>query len=573
MAKETTNTSDVIAKELRIAKIDGKMLRSMIICGANRLTANTARINALNVFPVPDGDTGTNMSLTAIAAAREVEKITENDILAVSKAAASGALRGGRGNSGVIFSQLFRGFSKSLENANAKTIGSAEFAAALANASKTAYKAVMYPQEGTMLTVARHVGEIAEKTNKGFKDIEAFANELHAAGQVILKKTPDMLPVLKQAGVVDSGGEGLVVFFAGAIEGMRVQNPKVVTDSEQGQTEGSYADFASHALGTINPEDITFGYCTEFLIVTSNFSEMASNRLKAYLETMGDSVALVSDDDFVKVHVHTENPGKVLEKAMAIGPLDGIKIDNMRVQYAEQTAAASVAPTAAPPAELKEIGVVAVVSGDGFKEIFQELGADFIIEGGQTMNPSAEDIAHGVAQVHAKNVIILPNNKNITLAAQQATYLCEGKNVSVIETKSLPQGISAMICYMPDSTLNENLDTMQESMANVRTGQITNAVRDTTYNGQDVREGDYIGILDGKIICSHEELDIAAKELINAMMQDSPPMFTIFTGADAQGDDTTSLSIQGYLQENYSDCELDVAHGGQAVYHYIFSAE
>jgi len=565
MANQTISTSDAAAKEQRIAKIDGKMLRAMIICGANRLTANKARINALNVFPVPDGDTGTNMSLTAIAAAREVEKITENDILAVSKAAASGALRGGRGNSGVIFSQLFRGFSKSLENANAKTIGSAEFAAALANASKTAYKAVMYPQEGTMLTVARHVGEIAEKTHKGFKDIEAFAGELHTAGQVILKKTPDMLPVLKQAGVVDSGGEGLVVFFAGAIEGMRTQNPKVATDSEQ--AEDAPANFA--ALDSIAPEDITFGYCTEFLIVTSNFNETTESRLKAFLETMGDSVALVADDEIVKVHVHTENPGKVLERAMSIGQLDAIKIDNMRIQHAEQTAVTS----AIPPADLKEIGVVAVVSGDGFKEIFQELGVDYIIEGGQTMNPSAEDIAQGVAQVHAKNVIILPNNKNITLAAQQATYLCEGKNVSVIETKSLPQGISAMIGYMPDVGLDENLEAMQEGLAGVCTGQITNAVRDTTYNGQDVREGDYIGILDGKIICSHEELDIAAKELINAMMQDSPAMFTIFTGADVQDGDATLASIQGYLGENYEDCEVDVAHGGQAVYHYIFSAE
>jgi len=566
-----TATDDTTAKEHqhRITRIDGKILRSMIICGANRLTANKARINALNVFPVPDGDTGTNMSLTAIAAAREVEKITANDIIAVSKAAASGALRGGRGNSGVIFSQLFRGFSKALESTNAKSIGSVEFAAALVNASKTAYKAVMYPQEGTMLTVARHVGEIAEKTAKGFKDIETFAGELHTVGQVILKKTPDMLPVLKQAGVVDSGGEGLVVFFAGAIEGMRTQDPTVNTDSEQVQSESSYEDFASHALGSINPEDITFGYCTEFLIITPNFSETASNRLKAFLETMGDSVALVSDDDIVKVHVHTENPGKVLENALSIGPIDGIKIDNMRIQHAEQTAAAPAATTA----ELKEIGVVAVASGDGFKEIFQELGVDYIIEGGQTMNPSAESIAQGVAQVHAKNVIVLPNNKNITLAAQQATYLCEGKNVSVIETKSLPQGISAMIGYMPDVSLEENLAIMQEGVANVRTGQITNAVRDTVSNGHDVHEGDYIGILDGKIVCSHEELDIAAKELINAMMENSPSMFTIFTGEDAVGDDTTQASIQSYLQDNYSDCEVDIAHGGQAVYHYIFSAE
>lgn len=550
-----------MSKNQRIARIDGKILRSMIISGANKLAANIERINALNVFPVPDGDTGTNMSLTAIAAAKEVEKLDTEDVFTVSKAAASGALRGGRGNSGVIFSQIFRGFSKALEGLSTNSIGPTEIARALTNASKTAYKAVMRPQEGTMLTVARYMSEVAERIAGNYKDLEDFAADILKEGQIILKKTPEMLPILKQAGVVDSGGEGLVVFFAGAIEGMRAKDIQLVLDVPQAQNEvKNTADFTKFSA-----EEINFGYCTEFFIITSNFNEAAEARLKSYMETMGDSIALVADDEIVKIHIHTDRPGAVMEKAMAIGPLSNLKIENMRLQHQGLAESVSVL-------EEKEVGVVVVSSGMGFRKIFEELGADCIIEGGQTMNPSAEDIAQSISQVRAENVIVLPNNKNTVLAAQQAVEFCEGKNVSVIETKSMPQGVAALVSYDPDATLEENLESMADSCGDVVTGQITVAVRNTALDGKEVREGDFIGILDGKIVCTHPEIDILAKELLNIMMVSTPDILTMYVGEKAEAS-PANASIEAYIRENYSDCELDIAFGGQAIYHYIFSAE
>ncbi|MCL2350892.1 MAG: DAK2 domain-containing protein, partial [Defluviitaleaceae bacterium] len=474
-----------------------------------------------------------------------------------SKAAASGALRGGRGNSGVIFSQFFRGFSKALEGMG--NVGTREIAQAMVMASKTAYKAVMRPQEGTILTVGRHMAEVSVKVANATDDIQIFAREVINEGYAILKRTPDMLPVLKQAGVVDSGGEGLMVFLVGAMEGVGIDNPRIAEDSA-GDEETNFA-----ALASINPEDITFGYCTEFFIVVDGFSEDNEDKLKAYLESMGDSVAVVADDDMVKVHVHTENPGAVLEKCMGYGLLDGIKIDNMRLQHQD------VAGGAAAAQERKELGVVAISSGDGFKEIFMELGADLVIEGGQTMNPSAEDIAKGVQQVNADSVIILPNNKNIILAAEQAMYLCEGQTVKVIASKTMPQGIAALMNYLPEGDADEVFEDMQGALGDVSTGQITLAIRDTEMDGHTVSEGDYIGILEGKIVCTNGDLDATAKELIDIMLEPDFDMFTIYPGAEA--DEGKTSALQDYVEGQHDGCELTVAFGGQAVYEYIFSAE
>jgi DAK2 domain fusion protein YloV len=558
----------------RITKIDGKMLRNMIIEGSNRLTANKAYIDALNVFPVPDGDTGTNMSLTALAAAKEVAKQDDDDVFVVSKAAASGALRGGRGNSGVIFSQLFRGFSKALEGH--KSIGITEIAAGLTGASKTAYKAIMRPQEGTMLTVARHMAEAAEKfarNAKNVRDIGTFLEDILDEGKMILSKTPDMLPVLKQAGVVDSGGEGIIVFFSGMIDGMYAQNVQIAARAAQVQEE--HVSFT--ALANFSTKEITFGYCTEFFINAQGFTEEDEDKFKAYLETVGDSIALVSDDEIIKIHVHTDHPGAVMEKAMEIGPLSNLKIENMRFQHHGVVTfldgVENQALFAAAPAEQKDLGIVAISSGAGFKQIFEELGADCIVEGGQTMNPSAEDIASAINQINAPNIVILPNNKNIILAAKQAVHLCPNKDVSVIESRNLPQGIAAMISYMPDSPPEENVKNMEETLGDVTVGQITYAVRDTEIDGQKVKEGDFMGILGGKIVCSHPEINISVKELVNTIMVDDPDILTVYLGADTKDDDAGNADIESYITENYSNCELEIVYGGQPVYHYIFAAE
>ncbi|MDR2166942.1 MAG: DAK2 domain-containing protein [Clostridiales bacterium] len=550
----------------KLKKIDGALLRKMIICGTNNLVANKERVNSLNVFPVPDGDTGTNMSLTAIAAAKEVAKLDTDDIFAISKAAASGALRGGRGNSGVIFSQFFRGFSRALEGL--RSVGTREIADAFANASKTAYKAVMRPQEGTILTVGRHMAEVAQKYAYATDDIRAFAKQIISEGHAMLKRTPEMLPVLKQAGVVDSGGDGLMCFLVGAMDGVDAIDPQIVEDAGPSSHAQAEADFS--AIAGMSHEEITFGYCTEFFINVEGFSEEAEDEFKAYLETMGDSVAMVADDEIVKVHVHTDNPGAVMERAMQIGPLSAIKIDNMRMQHAEAGGLHSQSE-----APRKPMGVVAISSGTGFKEIFMDLGADYVIEGGQTMNPSAEDIARGVQKVNADNIIILPNNKNIILAASQAAELCEGQNVVVVASKTMPQGISALMNYLPEDDAEDafanNVAQMEEALTAVATGQITVAIRDTELDGHNVREGDYIGILDGKIVCTHADIKVAAVELIDIMMADGYDIFTVYPGAEASAEH--SAIIEAHLAENYADCEATAAFGGQAVYNFIFSAE
>jgi len=543
----------------KLTRIDGRLLRAMVICGTNNLIKNKERVNSLNVFPVPDGDTGTNMVMTAISAANEVYKLDTDDIHAVAKAAASGALRGGRGNSGVIFSQYFRGFARGLEGMT--TAGVKELASAFVQASNTAYKAVMRPQEGTILTVGRHMAEVFQKSASGADDWQALISHVVNEGYAMLKRTPDMLPVLKQAGVVDSGGDGLMCFLVGAMEGVTTPNPQVDADTAPAQNQAA-ADFA--AITAIAPEDITFGYCTELLIHVNNFSESQETELKAFLESVGDSVATVADDEIVKVHVHTDNPGLVLEYAIKIGPVEDFKLDNMRLQHA------AIGEEEAPQ-ERKNLAVVAITSGAGFKEIFVDLGADYVIEGGQTMNPSAEDIAQGIKKVNADNVIVLPNNKNIILAAEQAVYLCEEVGVAVVPSKTLPQGISALMNYLPNEAFEGNVEGMTEGLDAVTTGQVTVAVRDTDLDGHNIKEGHYIGIKNGKIVCTNEALMETITNLASIMMESGYDIFTIFPGADATPDQTAE--VEDHMAKIYPDCETTTAYGGQAVYTYIFSAE
>jgi len=570
-----------------VSKIDGAVLKNMIICGTNRLVANKERINALNVFPVPDGDTGTNMSLTALAAAKEVEKIDTLDIYDVSKVAASGALRGGRGNSGVIFSQLFRGFSKAL--VGLKQAGVAQLALCLEAASVTAYKAVMRPQEGTMLTVARHMAEVAKDIAEdayGTESIEDFIKQVLDEGHKILKRTPDMLPVLKQAGVVDSGGDGLLCFLSGALEGLKSKNA-VLDDinAVQAVQEVSFA-----ALGSISAEDIEFGYCTEFFINVKNFSQSQEDDFKGYMQTMGDSIALVCDEEIVKVHIHTNNPGAVMEHAVNIGPLSSIKIENMRFQHHNAVTfldesqnkelfskgAIKYIKKDEKNEELKDIAIVVVCVGEGFRRIFLDLGADYVVEGGQSMNPSAKEIVLAIKQAHAKNVIVLPNNKNIILAAGLAKKLIEEDNdmqceVTIVPSHTLPQGISAMVAYMPEDGLSNNVGNMKDAMQEVVSGLLTHAVRDTTVDGKDIKEGDYISIIDGEITSFNKYLMPLGYAMIDDMMKDGCDVLSIFEGKDAQEEDT--ILLIKYIRDKYPSCELHIEKGGQPIYYYIISAE
>ncbi|MCL2170831.1 MAG: DAK2 domain-containing protein, partial [Defluviitaleaceae bacterium] len=459
---------------------------------------------------------------------------------------------------------LFRGFAKSCENLDTMTVGDA--IRALDGAAATAYKAVMKPKEGTMLTVARHLAEFSAsipKPQKGSpRNFEDFGAEALAAGYDILAQTPEMLPVLKQAGVVDAGGEGLLVFLQGAIDAIHKEEQPIISETKE-----DTANFA--ALSNISHEDITFTYCTEFFIICAGFEGVREDEFKKYLDGIGDSVVVVCDDEIVKAHVHTDHPGRVLERAMEYGQLDNLKIENMRMQMGEISQNAPAATFAALVTG-KEVGYVTVCSGDGFVEIFRELGVDYVIEGGQTMNPSTEDIAHAIDNVPCKTVFVLPNNKNIILAAKQAAFLCEGKEVFVIESESLPQGITAMInCYAPSPA--ESFELMQASLATVRTGQVTHAVRDSCIDDTEIHQGDFIGLLNGKIILARDSLISAATDLIDMMIENGDEILGIFPGAEAN--DATTDALMTYITTNHPDCEVDGKIGDQPIYYYIFSAE
>ena len=541
---------------MALTKLNGLMLKKMMIAGANRLNEKKQTVDALNVFPVPDGDTGTNMSLTALAAAKEAEKENSLSISHVAKAISNGALRGARGNSGVITSQIFRGFAKGLEGleeADTKAL-----AQALQQAVKTAYKAVMKPKGGTILTVAKACADSASKIAENTEDIDLFLQKIIEDGNAMLLQTTEMLPVLKQAGVVDAGGKGLLCLLEGAFESRNsIEVIKIAEPIKQD-------NFA--ALASVENTSITFGYCTEFFILVKNASEKIVQNLKTYLATIGDSIVCVNDEELIKIHVHTDHPGLALEKALTIGEFSGLKIDNMRQQHTNRIDFSDTKPVG----KQKEIGYVAVSPGDGLTEIFQNLGVDEIIQGGQTMNPSTEDILNAIEKVNAKTVFVLPNNKNIILAGEQASKLTKQKNVIVIPSKTIPQGISAMLNIMAEDSEGIQQD-MLESIKNVASASVTYAVRETTFDGKSIKQGDIIGMQEDNITVISESAEKGAKDLLHKVVTEDAEMISIYYGADVTLQEAEE--IKQYAEDKFSSCDVELHRGGQPLYYYIISVE
>lgn len=549
--------------------IDASMLAKMFLAGAKNLETKKEWINELNVFPVPDGDTGTNMTLTIMAAAAEVHQIQDINMEKLAKAISSGSLRGARGNSGVILSQLLRGFTRSV--AKHETLDSIALAAAMEKAVETAYKAVMKPKEGTILTVAREAAEKAMEIADETEDLQNFFEDIFTHAQNTLEKTPEMLPVLKEAGVVDSGGQGLIEVLRGAIDAYLGK-----------EIDYSFEVEAPAAKVTrITPEaeaDIKFGYCTEFIILLNEpMPEEEEHRFKEFLMSIGDSIVLVADDDLVKVHVHTNHPGQAIEKALTYGALSRMKIDNMREEHQEkiikdsQKLAQIQAEEEKKQMPRKEVGFISVSAGEGIKDIFRELGVDYLIEGGQTMNPSTEDMLKAIEQVNADTIYIFPNNKNIILAANQARDLTEDKKIVVIPTKTIPQGISAMISYVPEKSTEENTEAMNETISYVKTGQITYAVRDTRLDEKDIHQGDLMGIGDGGILAVGKDAQEVAVETVRQMADEESEVISIYYGKDMTQDQAEALAEK--LEEEYPDCDVEVNYGGQPIYYYVISVE
>lgn len=559
---------------MSILKLNGLRLSRLIIAGANELTANKQLVDAMNVFPVPDGDTGTNMSLTVLAAARESEKSNSLRVDEVSKLAAGGALRGARGNSGVITSQLFRGFSKGLEGLEEACV--TDLALALDKGVLTAYKAVMKPKEGTILTVARACSEAGAKLALETDDIEVFLKGIIAYGHEVLAKTPEMLPVLKQAGVVDAGGRGLLYILEGALKHINEDGPISIAEP----TKSEAVDFG--ALASIDNVDITFGYCTEFFINIHQAEDATVQKLKTYLGTIGDSIVCVNDDEVIKIHVHTDHPGLALEKALSIGSLSGLKIENMREQHtnhidfntntsAPVQAAENKQIDKKPELPKKDIGFVSISAGAGLSDIFRNLGVDMIIEGGQTMNPSTEDILNAVDQINAENIIVLPNNKNIILAAEQAVDLCEDKKLFVVPTRSVPEGISAMFCNAEGLGAEEMTEAMKEAIQAVSTVSVTYAVRDTNFGDKEIAEGDILGMLNDEIVVVAKDVAEGTKEVLKQTITDENEMVSIYYGTDVTAED--AQEIAAFITESYPDCEVEIQSGAQPLYYYIISVE
>ena len=555
--------------------IDAKLLAKMFLAGAKNLESNKEWINELNVFPVPDGDTGTNMTMTIMSAAKEVAALGENpDMETLCKAISSGSLRGARGNSGVILSQLLRGFTKAINEHSEITI--ATLANAMERGVETAYKAVMKPKEGTILTVARGGAEkAAELLEDGATDMNQFIADVIAHSEYVLSQTPKMLPVLKQAGVVDSGGQGLIQVLKGAYDaflGKEIDYSIQVTESKPAG--------ASQMSGSYNAQaemDIKFGYCTEFIILLSKtFNIKHEMDFKAYLESIGDSIVCVADDDVVKVHVHTNDPGLAIQKALKYGQLSNLKIDNMRLEHQEKLFKMSEkenaqAESSKPAEPAKPIGFLAVSVGDGVNEIFKSLGVDYIIEGGQTMNPSTADILDAVEKVNAETIFVFPNNKNIIMAANQAAELTTDKTILVIPTKTIPQGISAMINFAPDASAEENEATMMEAIGTVKTGQVTYAVRDTMIDDMEIKQDDYMGIGDkGMLAVGRDMLDVTQK-MIAAMVDEDSELISIYYGADVEESAAEELSAK--IEAAYPDCDVELQFGGQPIYYYLVSVE
>ena len=542
--------------------IDGNILKKMIIAGSNALNKRSKEIDAMNVFPVPDGDTGINMSMTVLSAAHEAAKLNTPNIFDVAKAASGGSLRGARGNSGVILSQLFRGFAKGLEGVD---IASAyDLSTAARKAMEAAYRAVMKPKEGTILTIATALSEQAAVSAGTEEDIESFIASCLKHANDVLARTPQMLPELMQAGVVDAGGKGLLVVLEGALNAMNKPIEELLEIGAQTSSSESFSNLAS-ASG-----DIKFGYCTEFFIMNKNITDDTEYSFKRYLETIGDSIVVVADDGLIKIHVHTNHPGKVLEKAMQIGSLTNMKIDNMRLQHTSTINFSSQSETAKDKTH-KAVGFAAVSSGDGFNELFLSLGVDEIIKGGQTMNPSTDDILSAIGRINADTVYVLPNNKNIILAAQQAVHICADKQVIVLPSKSIPQGLSCLISYSDVFSLDENTNAMNEAMMNTHTGQVTTAVRETSLSGIDIREGDYLYLLDNNIAFTDTDLHRGAKRLIDKMIEDGAEVVAIYYGQETDAKHARELA--DLVKEKHPDTEIEVLYGGQPVYFYTISAE
>ena len=574
---------------MSISTIDAGMLKNAFLAGAKGLEAKKDWINELNVFPVPDGDTGTNMTLTIMAAAKEVAELENPTMDQLAKAISSGSLRGARGNSGVILSQLLRGFTKEIKAV--EEIDTTILANAMVRGTETAYKAVMKPKEGTILTVAKAMADKGLEMASQTDDIEEFVKQVIEYGDYVLSQTPEMLPVLKQAGVVDSGGQGLMQVVKGAVDGLLGKTVDFSLDTvpDSGNRPAAGEKAARGAARTdIDTADIKFGYCTEFIInLEKVYTDKDETELKSYLESIGDSLVVVSDDEIVKVHVHTNHPGLAFEKALAFGSLSRMKIDNMREEHQERVIQDSErlareqaareqedkdkATGEEAPSERREYGFIAVSSGEGLSDIFRGIGADCLIEGGQTMNPSTEDMLKAIERVNAENIFILPNNKNIIMAAQQARDLTEDKNIIVIPSRTVPQGITALVNFMPDLGPEENTQTMTEEMGNVRTAQITYAVRTTNIDGIDIEEGDIMALGDHGMLAVGKSVDGVALDAMKEMLDEECELVTIYYGADVSEHEAKVLEEQA--QEQYPDKEIELQYGGQPIYYYLISAE
>lgn len=572
---------------MEITTINAEALAKAFLAGAKNLEAKKEWINELNVFPVPDGDTGTNMSMTIMSAAKEVAAMAEPDMKSLAKAISSGSLRGARGNSGVILSQLFRGFTKVI--AEYDEIDVQVLSDAFEKAVETAYKAVMKPKEGTILTVAKGMAVRAvELSEEETTDLLAFCEEVIKEGDHVLSMTPDMLPVLKQAGVVDSGGQGLMQVMKGALDSLQgkeidysIEAPEKQPAAETGST--------SYNIEAQAAQEIKFAYCTQFLIMLEKpISTRQETEFKEYLEGIGDSIVVVADDEIVKVHVHTNDPGLAMQRGLTYGSLTTIIIENMKLERDEKISALKekemqsetiedvekqlkgeeVPKEQEPP---KEMGFISVSIGDGINEIFQGLGVDYIIEGGQTMNPSTEDMLNAIEKVNAKNIFILPNNKNIILAANQAASLVEDKKIIVIPTKTIPQGITALINYIPDSTPEENAERMSEELGTVKTGQVTYAVRDTVIDDKEIKQDDFMGIGDQGILAVGKELEATVLDMIEQLIDEDSAIVSIYYGEDAKEDAANAIGEK--ITEAHPDVEVEVHYGGQPIYYYVISVE
>ncbi|MBQ8199033.1 MAG: DAK2 domain-containing protein [Lachnospiraceae bacterium] len=543
----------------------------MFLAGAKNLEAKKEYINELNVFPVPDGDTGTNMTLTIMSAAKEVAALPEDaGLKEISKAISSGSLRGARGNSGVILSQLLRGMCKVIGELEGE-ITIDDLIAAFEKAVESAYKAVMKPKEGTILTVAKGAYEKAAEF-EGTDDMDAFIDAVIVYAQEVLNKTPDMLPVLKQAGVVDSGGQGLLEVLKGAQKAYRGEELDLTIET------APVVKKTGIDTSDIDTSDIKFGYCTEFIIMLNKtFNVKHEMDFKAFLESIGDSIVVVADDDIVKVHVHTNDPGLAIQRALTYGALSNMKIDNMRLEHEEKLFKEAeknetAAPAKAEPEEWKDFGFISVSIGEGINSIFKDLGVDRIIEGGQTMNPSTEDILEAIESLNAKTIYVLPNNKNIVMAANQARDLTEDKEIIVVPTKTIPQGISAVINFVPELSGAENLENMTAELANVKTGQVTYAVRDTEIENKVIKENDIMGIGDSSILAVGETIFDTTIAMVDEMMKDSDSeLISIYYGSDVDEEDAEKL--QAAIEERFSDCDVELQYGGQPIYYYVISAE